>query len=70
MSITDSTIAQRFPLKNYLCPLHTSMDTIEKQVSICVLVFKGLPIDGVGVSRDTVYQERREWVLGLKPAIS
>ena len=39
--------------------LDTGKDTIERNVSTYFLVRKGLSIDDIGVSRDTVFQEIR-----------
>ena len=73
---TDSTIAhprkkQRFSLTNVSWPLDTRKDTIKKK-DPCIKIFlvcKRLSIHDVGVSRDTVFQERRPRS-GLKRAIS
>ena len=46
---------QRFPLANVSWLLDTRKDKIENKVSTYFLVCKGLSIDGVGVSRDTVF---------------
>ena len=35
----------------------TTTTTVKRKVSICFLVCKGLSVDDVGVSRDTVFQE-------------
>ena len=64
---TDSTIAppeyQRFSLSNVSWLLDTRKDTIEKQVSTYFVVCKGLTIDNVGVSSDTVQEmETGSWV--------
>ena len=47
---------------NVSCPLDARKDTIENKVSIHFLVCRGLSIDEVGVSRDTVFQEIRSGV--------
>ena len=47
---------QRFSLANVSWLLDTRKDTVEKNVFICFLVCKGLKIDTVGGSRDTVFQ--------------
>ena len=61
--LTDSTIAptpnQRFSLTNVSWLLDTRKGTIERKVSILFLACKGLSIDDVGVSRNTVFQEIR-----------
>ena len=61
--LTDSTIAppkaNDFSFTNVLWLLDTRKDTIENKVSICFLVCKGLSIDDVGVSRDTILKEIR-----------
>ena len=61
--MTDSTIApplnQRWSLTNDSWLLDTRTDTTEIGVSTYFLVCKGLSIDDVGVSRDTVFQEIR-----------
>ena len=60
---TDSTIAppsnQRWSLTNDSWLLDKRTDTTENGVSTYFLVCKGLSIDDVGVSRDTVFQEIR-----------
>ena len=61
---TDSTIpppkTQRFSSTNVSWLLDTTRkDTTEKEVFIYFLVFKGLTIDDVRVSRDTEFQEIR-----------
>ena len=52
---------QRFYLPNVSWLLASRKDTIEN-VFIYFLVCKGLSIDGVGVSRDTVFQQVRRVV--------
>ena len=64
---TGSTIApppqnQRFSLTNVSGLLDTRKDTLETKVSTYFLVCKGLSIDDVGMSRDTVFQEIRPGV--------
>ena len=50
---------QRFSITNVSWLLDTRKDAIESKVSIYFLVCKGLSVDDVGVSRDTVFQEIR-----------
>ena len=50
---------QRFSSTNVSGLLDTRKDTVERKISTCFLVCKGLSIDDVGVSRDTVFQEIR-----------
>ena len=63
---TDSTIAppkkQRFSLTNVSWLLDTKKDTVvekERCPHIFLCAKRGLSIDDVGVSRDTVFQEIR-----------
>ena len=50
---------QRLSSTNVSGMLGTRKDTIDTKVSTYLLVCKGLPIDDVGVSRDTMFREIR-----------
>ena len=57
-AVTDATIpppkVQRFYSTNIPWLLDTRKDTIKKE-DICLKLYKGLSIDNVGVSRDTIF---------------
>ena len=64
--LRNGLILRQPPQKNQRCsrtnvswPLDTRKDAIENEVSTCFLACKGLSIDDVGVSRDTMFQEIR-----------
>ena len=62
--IASPKTSDLFLFTNVSWLLGTRKDTIDNKISLYFLVCKGLSIDDVGVSRDTVFQEMHHFFSG------